>query len=120
MSFIASILVFALWIPAKSNFPIILFAALYGFATGSMISLAPVLISQISDIREIGFRAGIAFSWMAISALISNPIGGALVDVRSGSFWKMQVFTGVAMATGCIFFVLARLKITGLKIMAKF
>ncbi|KAF6219295.1 hypothetical protein HO133_005120 [Letharia lupina] len=38
--------------------PYILFAAFYGFSSGAFVALAPALIAQISDIRQIGVRTG--------------------------------------------------------------
>ncbi len=57
-SFLSTILVLALWLPARGNVPYILFAAFYGFSSGAFVSLAPALIAQISDIRQIGVRTG--------------------------------------------------------------
>ena len=57
-SFLSTILVLALWLPARGNVPYILFAAFYGFSSGAFVSLAPALIGQISDIRQIGIRIG--------------------------------------------------------------
>lgn len=57
-SFLSTILVLALWLPARGNVAYILFAAFYGFSSGAFVSLAPALIAQISDIRQIGVRTG--------------------------------------------------------------
>ncbi|KAL8807126.1 MAG: hypothetical protein Q9200_004792, partial [Gallowayella weberi] len=53
-SFLSTILVLGLWLPARGNIPYILFAAFYGFSSGAFVSLAPALVAQISDIRAIG------------------------------------------------------------------
>jgi MFS family permease len=121
MSYFSAILVLALWLPSRANAPIILFTILYGFSTGAFVSLVPALVAQISDVRQIGIRTGALFAVVSVGALTGNPIGGALVpDVEHGEFWKMQVFSGVALAAGSTVFVLARLKVTGPKLLTKF
>lgn len=64
----AGVIVLALWLPATANAPIIVFSALYGFASGAFISLIPPLTAQISDIREIGVRLGTLWLTVGIVA----------------------------------------------------
>lgn len=71
-SFFSAILVLALWLPSRGNAPIILFAAFYGFASGAFVSLAPALIVQISDIRQIGVRTGTMFAIVSVSGLVGK------------------------------------------------
>ncbi|KAI9830253.1 MAG: hypothetical protein M1819_005780 [Sarea resinae] len=118
-SFFAAILVLALWIPAKSNAPIITFAALYGFASGAFVSMAPALIAQISDIRKIGVRTGTMFAIISIAALCGNPIGGALITHDHGGFSGLQIFSGVTMISGAVIFVFARVSLSGVVLKAK-
>lgn len=115
-SYISGILVLALWLPSRSNAPVIVFSALYGFGSGAFVSLAPALIAQISDLREVGVRNGTCFSIISFAALTGTPIGGALVpDVLHGSYTKLQVFCGVVMVAGATLFVVARIIVGGAK-----
>ncbi|OJD25169.1 hypothetical protein ACJ73_03458 [Blastomyces percursus] len=114
-------MVLALWLPARGNIPILLFTAFFGFTSGAFVSLGPALIAQISDVRQIGVRNGSMFAVCSIASLTGNPIGGALVgDIKQPTFWRMQLFAGIVMASGTVAFVLARLKVTGMKLMTKF
>jgi MFS family permease len=112
---LSAIFVLALWLPGKGNAPIIAFAALYGFTSGAFVSLAPALIAQISNIREIGVRNGSLFAVVSIAALTGSPIGGALVTRDNGGFTYLQIFCGVAMVVGCVLFLLARAQQAGLR-----
>ncbi|KAB8071468.1 major facilitator superfamily domain-containing protein [Aspergillus leporis] len=105
----SGIIVLALWIPAKGSAPLIVFAALYGFGSGAFVSLLPAMIAQISDVREIGLRVGMEFATMSVAALVSNPIGGALID--HGSFRDLQIFCGVVLLGGSVGFGMARLSL---------
>lgn len=114
-SFLSTILVLALWIPAKGNVPYILFAAFYGFSSGAFVSLAPALVAQISDIRQIGVRTGSMFMVISIAALVGSPIGGQLIIEDNGNYLHLQIFCGVMMAAGSCVFIAARMSLAGLK-----
>ncbi|KAL4940485.1 hypothetical protein BDV06DRAFT_213459 [Aspergillus oleicola] len=107
----SGVIALALWIPAKQSALLFVFAALYGFGSGAFVSLLPAIIAQISDVREIGFRVGMEFAVMSVAALVSNPIGGALIDHDHGGFRDLQIFCGVVLLVGSGGFVLARLSL---------
>lgn len=114
MTAFSGIMVLCLWLPSKSNVPVLIFSGLYGFGSGAFISLSPALVAQISDIRELGVRNGVNTAIIAVAALTGNPIGGALVpDVEHGTFWKLQVFCGVMLLAGSFMFVVARVRVGG-------
>ncbi|RAL15303.1 MCT family MFS transporter [Aspergillus homomorphus CBS 101889] len=107
----SGIIALALWIPAKHTAPLIVFAALYGFGSGAFVSLLPAMIAQISDVREIGLRVGLEFAVMSVAALVSNLIGGALIQHDHGSFRDLQIFCGVVLLAGSVGFIMARLSL---------
>lgn len=112
-AYLSAILVLALWIPARGNVPIILFSTFYGFSSGAFVSLAPALIAQISDIRQIGMRTGTMFAVISVAALTGSPIGGALQAKEGGKYLYLQVFCGAMMVAGSTVFVLARVSLAG-------
>jgi MFS family permease len=111
----SGIIVLALWLPSRGNIPIILFGALYGFSSGAFVSLAPSLIAQISDIRDIGVRTGTLFAIVSVAGLTGSPIAGALVAKDGGDFTGLQIFCGVVICTGAVLFFLARYVQAGFK-----
>lgn len=119
LDYFTGIIVLALWMSAKSNAPIIVFAVLYGFGSGAFVSLAPALVAQISDVREIGVRNGTMFAIISLAALCSNPIGGALVQADGGRYTGLQVFCGIMCLAGASGFLGARLVLAGPKLMEK-
>lgn len=88
---------------------------LYGFSSGSFISLAPTLIAQISDIREIGVRQGTCFTLQSIAALTGSPIAGAIVFAQNGAFIGLQLFCGCSLLVSMIAYTLARIVQVDLK-----
>lgn len=107
-TFFSAIIVLVLWIPARGNVPIIIFAAAFGFSSGTFVSMVASLIAQISDIRQIGVRNGTNFFIVAFAALCGNPIGGALIAQDHGGYTYLQVFSGLTMAIGGSFYVASR------------
>ena len=96
-----------------------MFAALYGLGSGAFVSLIPAVIAQISDIREIGLRIGIEFAVLSVAALVSNPIGGALITRDHGKFRYLQIWCGVIILAGSTMYIFARASLVGLKVRTK-
>jgi MFS family permease len=97
---ISSILCFC-YIEAKSAASIIVLQAFYGFFSGAFVSLPPTIIVSLSlNARDkIGTRMGQSFAGVAVGLLVGTPIGGAIVDSKSG-FTGTWVFGGVLLMAG--------------------
>ncbi|RMJ18761.1 hypothetical protein CDV36_001535 [Fusarium kuroshium] len=115
ITFISGIFCLCIWIPVKDTAGILVFAIIFGFSSGGYISLAPTLIAQISDIRQIGTRVGAAFALQSFGALTGSPIGGAIVSAQNGDYLGLQLFCGVAMIVGCVAVIIARYVQVGFK-----
>jgi MFS family permease len=109
----------ALWLPATSNAPIIVFACLYGFGSGCVLSIVPAMVAQISDIRQLGVRSGALYILSSIGVLVGSPIAGAIVNHQNGGFSGLQIFCGVMLLVGTLFAVLSRYSQVGFKLIAK-
>jgi MFS family permease len=119
-SMVASILIFALWILATGNAATIVFAALFGFASGAYVSLAGSLVVQISPSPEIGYRTGLLFFFSSFGGLVTNPMAGAILSRDHGSYTGMEVFAGVFLLAGSLSILAAQFYSTGLVLSAKF
>lgn len=113
---LSAIVTLAVWIPSNnSSAALIVFAILFGFASGGVISISPSLIAQISDIRQIGNRNGIAFVAMSFGGLTGSPIAGAIVSRQHGDFLGLQLFCGLAMTCSVFVYIAARWVQVGMK-----
>ncbi len=110
---ISAIFTLCIWIPGKSNAAIIVYSVLYGISSGSFVSVAPSLIAQISEIRDIGLRTGTAFAVQSFGSLTGSPIAGAIAAREDGNFLGLQLFCGVSMVASTIVYVIARWKLAG-------
>ncbi|KAL7619469.1 hypothetical protein AAE478_010008 [Parahypoxylon ruwenzoriense] len=108
ISGLSGVITLALWVPGKSTATTVVYGAVFGFASGGFISLLPAVVAQISDLREIGTRTGIAFFFAALGALTGSPIGGAIVSAQHGSFLGLQLFCGCVMTVSMFWFVASR------------
>ncbi|KAF4472545.1 monocarboxylate permease [Fusarium albosuccineum] len=115
ITFISGLFCLAVWIPVKDTAGILVFSIIFGFSSGGYISLAPTLIAQISDIRQIGTRVGTAFAIQSFGALTGSPIGGAIVSAQNGDYLGLQLFCGCAMIAGTVFIFAARYVQVGFK-----
>jgi predicted MFS family arabinose efflux permease len=119
MCFFTALTVLVLWLPAASNGPIVAFAVCFGFGSGALVALVPTIIAQISDIKEIGVRTGLEFAMISIPALLSNPVGGAFINLDGGGYRDCQIWTGCILTLGAIFMAFARVTHGGGGLMTK-
>ncbi|KAI1086677.1 MFS general substrate transporter [Rostrohypoxylon terebratum] len=116
ISGLSGVITLALWIPGRSTATTVVYGAVFGFASGGFISLLPAVVAQISDLRDIGTRTGIAFFFAALGALTGSPIGGAIVAEQGGKFLGLQLFCGIVMTASMVWFVAARALQAGFRI----
>jgi len=108
-----SVLAFG-WIRIHDSTGVIIFSALYGFFSGSFISLSILTVAALCPtLSVIGIRLGMAFIPMSVGTLIGNPIAGAIL--KSG--WTgLQAFCGGIMMCAGILAIAVRITKHGLKI----
>lgn len=119
MSFFSGIIVLGLALPASGNAAFVVFAILYGFASGAFVSLAPAQIAHISKVEQIGIRTGVLFATVSFAGLAGNPIAGAIVANDHGKFVNLNVFAGVLLLAGAVMFTITRMHIAGWKLFVK-
>jgi MFS family permease len=111
---IAGILTLCL-IPVKSGAALIVIVSLFGFFSGTLVSLPPTVIVHLTKERRfIGTRLGMCFCFSSIGALIATPIGGALIDSKH-SFWPTWLLGGVFSIVGGVLMIVVRVISKGWK-----
>jgi MFS family permease len=100
-SAISALLAFC-WIAIKNKAGIIIFCILYGFFSGTFVSLPPTTVVTLSpNLGVVGTRMGMSFCFAGFGLLVGNPVAGAIL--KSGSWVGVQAFCGgtVALAAAC-------------------
>ncbi|KAF2731872.1 MFS general substrate transporter [Polyplosphaeria fusca] len=109
----------ALWLADTSPPALIAYAVLFGFFSGAYITLITALVLQVSPLSELGLRQGLIFLIGAVGALTTNPITGAISDSSIG--WAgLKIFAGVFWLAGATFVLIARIRETGWRLLARF
>ncbi|KAK0518419.1 hypothetical protein OC835_007853 [Tilletia horrida] len=80
------------------------FSILYGFASGSYVSLIPAAVGQLGPTSTIGTRLGMMFAGSSFGGLLGTPIAGAILGPDNTNWWGMSVFSGamVCAGAGCV------------------
>lgn len=113
--------VFALWLPANGSLPmIIVFAVVFGFGSGSGISLVPVCIGQLCKTEHYGRYYATCCTVISFATLIGLPIAGAIIGACAGRYWGLICFTGASYAVSAVMLVCARVTKTGCRWKVKF
>ena len=106
------------WQAATTNAGVIVFAAVYGFCSGAIVSMASVCLTLVpKDPKDIGTYLGMGLAGSASAALIGPPISGAILG-RYG-FARVADFSGSVSAAGAFIILLAKWT-TGKGILSKY
>lgn len=96
------------WPRTSTNAAIIVFAALYGFFSGAIISLVMFCFASVpKDPKNIGTYMGMGMFVASFAALIGPPINGALLN-NSTSFEHVSIFSGVLVLVGAFVSLLVK------------
>ncbi|KAF7185693.1 MFS-type transporter dbaD [Pseudocercospora fuligena] len=102
-------------IAAKSIAPVIIIAALYGFFSGTFVSLPATIYVHITKNRGmIGTRMGMGFAVTSIGILVGTPISGAILS--ASSFTYVWVFGGIMTVLAAVLICVCRVSKGGWKL----
>jgi MFS family permease len=124
--FLCACSVLALWIPdilapdLSSPALLIVFVILFGFVSGSNVSLTPICLGQLCDIRDYGRYYASCYTVVAFGVLGSLPAAGGILDACGGQdvqgkrrYWGVAVFTGLSYVLALSCFVWVRVRVVG-------
>ena len=88
------------WNSAESTAALIVYAIIFGFFSGSIISGAAAAFSvTVDNMQDLGTYMGMGLAVSSIAALIGPPVNGALLDHYDG-FLQISIFSGVVTTFG--------------------
>lgn len=112
---------FGVWLPAgHTTAGLVVFAALFGFTSGSNISLVPVSIGRLCRTQEYGRYYATCYTIVSIACLIGIPIAGRILTACDGQYWGLIVTTGVVYVAALMAFMGAKVAAVGWNVSAKF
>ncbi|KAH8430942.1 MCT family MFS transporter [Aspergillus melleus] len=115
--FICGILIFC-WLRITSHGGMIVFSVLFGFFSGTVISLFTATIAMTApQPNQIGSYMGMALGVLSVAGLTGTPITGAMIN-KYGNYEAAIIFAGVASLLGASIIFAARVVIAGMKMVA--
>lgn len=100
--FCASALFYS-WAGATSLGALYAFCVIYGFFGAGIQSLFPASCASLTtDMKKMGVRTGMCFSFISLACLTGPPIAGALIQRGDGDFLYAQMFGGSALMGGAL------------------
>ncbi|KAL5381797.1 hypothetical protein DPSP01_006980 [Paraphaeosphaeria sporulosa] len=104
----AGILIFG-WIGIHALPSLYVFCVIYGFFGGGIQSLFPAACASLTtDLKKMGVRTGMCFSFVSVACLTGPPIAGALIQRDDGGYVYAQIFGGVALIGGTLTLMAAK------------
>lgn len=118
--------VFAFWIPSEvlsesltnshtaTVALCIVFSVVFGFGSGSGISLIPVCVGQLCRTEEYGRYYATCYTLVSFATLTGIPIAGQIIAITEGGrYWGLIVFAGLNYLISTVVFVVAKGQKTG-------
>ncbi|KAM3084419.1 hypothetical protein ACMFMG_001476 [Clarireedia jacksonii] len=104
------------WIGIHSVGGLVVFCLLYGFSSGSFVSIPPTVIVTLSpSLSVVGTRMGMTFAVSGIGLLIGTPVAGQIL-LRHG-YVATIAYCGVCISVAVALFVATRVHKTGVHVM---
>lgn len=112
-----AIFIWVLWLPFGSHLGVLYaFSVLGGFFSGSILSLLPACLSQITPVREIGKRYGILNGVLSIANLFGVPIASAIINKGSlQDYDHFVIFVACLATAAAVFWGVDRCLVGGIK-----
>ncbi|KAI1419153.1 major facilitator superfamily domain-containing protein [Xylaria sp. FL1777] len=111
------------WLPdaiapkANSTALLILFTTLFGFVSGSNVSLTPICLGQLCQIQDYGKYYATCYTVCSLGCLISIPIAGSLLDATGAAgkrgYWGAIVYTAGSYLAALLCVIWVRLRVKG-------
>lgn len=113
------IVTLGLWLPAaaiNSKALLIVYAFLFGFGSGSNLSLTPVCVGQLCKTENYGRYYATCWMVVAFGTLTGLPIAGAILTANDGKYYGLIIFCGLSYAAALVSFITSRVLAVGWKL----
>ncbi|KAF9888994.1 hypothetical protein FE257_008164 [Aspergillus nanangensis] len=95
------------WIDIHTTAGIIVFCLLYGFFSGTFVSLPPTTVVSLSpSLNVVGTRMGMSFSFAGVGLLVGTPVAGAILQAHG--WLGTQLFCACCVTVAALAVLAAR------------
>jgi len=96
------------WVSVSTPAGNVAFAVLYGLFSGGVVSLATVVVTNITpDLSRLGTRLGMVSVLKGVGSLLGPPLSGAMLDA-TGGYLGVQLFAAMGILLTTVFSVVLR------------
>ncbi|KAI0172865.1 MFS general substrate transporter [Hypoxylon sp. FL1284] len=94
---------YVVWLPFGHTTPgLVLFALMFGFATGNNISITPVCVGKLCGTQHYGRYYATCYTVVSVAVLLSIPVAGSIVKAAGGAYWGLILFTGLTQIVALV------------------
>jgi len=121
--FFCTVSVLCFWLPdilipdLDNDALLIVFVLLFGFVSGSNVSLTPICLGQICETQEYGRYYASCYTVVAFGLLGSIPVAGSLLDAVDATgkdrYWGAALFTGLSYVAAFLCLLWVRIRVKG-------
>lgn len=87
---------------------VVVFAVLFGFASGSNLGLVGPCVGQLCETKDYGRYFATSYTLVSFATLVGIPIAGNLIETTKGMYWGLIVFTSLGYAASAVCFTIVR------------
>lgn len=113
-----------IWLPAAPTETVrslvILYAVVFGFASGSNLSLTGPLVGQLCETSHYGRYYSTCYAIVSFATLIGIPIAGQLLKVSGGEYYGVIALTGAGYVVSALCVLIVRVVKVGWRVRAVF
>ncbi|KAL4256971.1 Proton-linked Monocarboxylate Transporter [Pleurotus pulmonarius] len=106
MTLVAAVLTYA-WPYAQDLPSLIVVAIIYGFASGTFVSIFAMPIYSFGAIEDVGRRVGMCMTLVALGALAGPPISGA-INRATGGYTAVGYYAGSMILVAVVLMLISR------------
>ncbi|CAK7219338.1 hypothetical protein SEUCBS140593_003856 [Sporothrix eucalyptigena] len=100
--------------------PVVIFALLFGFTSGSNISLVPVSIGRLCTTSNYGRYYATCYTVVSVATLVGIPIAGNILTGTDGEYWGLIAFTAALYLGSLVALYAAKVSVVGWGVLSIF
>lgn len=105
-------------VPELNSYALLMvFIPIFGFCSGSNVSLTPICLGQLCETQEYGRYYASCFTMVSFGVLASIPIAGTILDAVEGTgkfkYWGVALFAGLSYVGALLSFLCVRIRVKG-------
>ncbi|KAJ2812930.1 hypothetical protein H4S07_001048 [Coemansia furcata] len=110
---VSNVAILAIWLPFKSLGALITAALVFGFASGSVVSLVPVVTASLFGIKRLASILGFLFLSYTLGSLVCSPVGGVLLDKygHGSNYTPLIIYDGAFFSAATLLLGILRLAV---------